>query len=621
VDIDPGAIDIAKLRLWLSLIVDEDDYHNIKPLPNLDYKIMQGNSLIEEFHGISLNIEKENKNEKPFNMQLFNDNKDLDKLIKDLHNKQNELFLATHPEEKKLLKRKVEDAVVEIFHYELQRNQVDYFRYFKRIEDIAKEIPKEKDKKEYYDKEKAKLDKRYKFDFAAVENELREMTSGNRVRNFFPWKLYFADVFRQNGGFDVVIANPPYVSHDKIENKSYLKNRYGCYEPFADLYCYFIELATNLQNHSGILCYITSNSYLKAEYGFPLRKLLLNQNSLLQIINVEDYQVFDSAIVNSAVFISQNKVRGFYPECIIVNSIYDGNKPFASFVDENKHFYSQNEFDVRSWSLANRNTLLLKQKMETVGPTLEELGTQIRLGIATGANYALIINEETKAKLVSRSKHNEDIIKPILRGRDIFRYYYMEPSLYVLLTKNGIDVKSEYPNVYDYLNTFGKKFKTRGAQGNHWANLRACSFFDDFQNEKIIWIELTDKGRFALCNDEIYLLNTAYFLLPPPQISARYLLGILNSKLIQFYLSIIAGTSGMGTLRWINVYAKRFPIPQKQINDQQPLITLTDQILSLKKSNPQADTSALEAEIDRMVYKLYDLTEAEIAIVEESSRK
>jgi adenine-specific DNA-methyltransferase len=387
------------------------------------------------------------------------------------------------------------------------------------------------------------------------------------------------------------------------------------------LYCYFIELATNLQNCFGILCYITSNSYLKAEYGFPLRKLLLNQNSLLQIINVKDYQVFDSAIVNSAVFISQNKVKGFYPGCIIVNSIYDGNMPFASFIDENKHFYLQNEFDVRSWSLANRNTLLLKQKIETVGPTLEELGTQIRLGIATGANYALIINEETKAQLISRSKHNEDIIKPILRGRDIFRYYYLEPSLYILLTKNGINVKFEYPNVYDYLNTFGKKFKTRGARGNHWANLRACSFFDDFQNEKIIWIELTDKGRFALCNDEIYLLNTAYFLLPPPQISARYLLGILNSKLIQFYLSIIAGTSGMGTLRWINVYVKRFPIPQKQTNDQLSLIALTDQILSLKKSNPQADTSALEAEIDRMVYELYGLTEEEIAIIEESVRE
>ena len=385
------------------------------------------------------------------------------------------------------------------------------------------------------------------------------------------------------------------------------------------MYCYFVELSTNLQNRSGTLCYITSNSYLKAEYGFPLRKLLLRQNSLLQIINVEDYQVFDSAIVNSAVLLSQNKISGFYPECIIVSSIYDGNKPFVTFVDENKYFYLQNEFDVRSWSLVNRKVLLLKQKIETIGPTFEELKTQIRLGIATGANYALIIDEERKTELISRSKHNEDIIKPILRGRDIFRYYYSEPSLYILLTKNGIDVKAEYPNVYDYLNTFDEKFKDRGAQGNHWSNLRACSFFDDFKNEKIIWIELTDKGRFALCNDEIYLLNTAYFLLPPPEFSARYLIGILNSKLIQFYLSIIAGTSGMGTLRWINIYVKQFPVPQKHIDDQQPLITIVDQILSLKKSNQNADISVLETEIDRMVYELYELTKDEIAIVEESA--
>ena len=216
-----------------------------------------------------------------------------------------------------------------------------------------------------------------------------------------------------------------------------------------------------------------------------------------------------------------------------------------------------------------------------------------------------------------KSPHNATIIKPILRGRDIARYYYTLPGLYLLLTKNGVDVKRDYPDIYDHLDSFGTSFKNRGAKGKHWTNLRACSFFDDFSKEKIVWIELTDTGRFALCNEEVYLLNSAYFLLPPSGINTRFLLGILNSSTIRFYLTQIAGTSGMGTSRWINNYVKEFPIPETSKNGQAPLVRLVDRILAAKTANPDADTTELEAEIDRRVYGLYGLTDEEIAAVEE----
>lgn len=211
---------------------------------------------------------------------------------------------------------------------------------------------------------------------------------------------------------------------------------------------------------------------------------------------------------------------------------------------------------------------------------------------------------------------NAEIIKPILRGRDIFRYSYVFPKLYFLLTKNGINVQRDYPDIYQYLDSFGSKFKTRGAQGQHWTNLRACSFFDDFKEEKIVWIELTDVGRFALCQEEIYLLNTAYFLLPPAQLPAKYLLAILNSKVIYFYLNLIAETSGMGTTRWINNYVKEFPIPETSREQKNLIIKAVDSILAAKQANSAANTSALEAEIDRLVYQLYGLTAEEIALVE-----
>jgi len=175
VDLDPGAIDIAKLRLWLSLVVDEDDYTNIQALPNLDYKIMQGNSLIEEFHDISLDIEKKDNEQ----LDAFTGGSDLDYLISDLHQKQADFFNSEHPKDKKKKRQEVEASIYNIFHHELEKKK-----------NISPQEVKE------------------------IETELREMTHGNKTRNFFPWKLYFADVFREKGGFDIIIANPPW---DKVK--------------------------------------------------------------------------------------------------------------------------------------------------------------------------------------------------------------------------------------------------------------------------------------------------------------------------------------------------------------------------------------------------------------------
>ena len=182
-------------------------------------------------------------------------------------------------------------------------------------------------------------------------------------------------------------------------------------------------------------------------------------------------------------------------------------------------------------------------------------------------------------------------------------------------TKN-LQLNDPAPHIYEHLASFGDKFKNRGAQGQHWTNLRACSFYDDFKKEKIVWIELLDLRRFSPCNDEVYLLNSAYFLLPPSDIDAKFLLGILNSSTIRFYLSLVAETSGMGTSRWINNYVKEFPIPMVAHGQQTGIIRIVNQILEAKSTDPDADTADLEKEIDKHVYALYNLTQEEVAIVE-----
>ena len=215
-----------------------------------------------------------------------------------------------------------------------------------------------------------------------------------------------------------------------------------------------------------------------------------------------------------------------------------------------------------------------------------------------------------------------------MRGRDIFRYRYCFSGNYILLAKDGINVKKDYPTIYQYLDSFGDSFKNRGAQGDHWTNLRHCSFYDDFKKEKIVWMELSDHGRFALCDNEIYLLNTAYFLIPPRQFLSKYLLGILNSQVIEFYLGMIAETSGMGVTRWINEHVKKFPIPEAEKSRQTAIAELADRILIIVKdedylSDPtkQSRVKELERGIDQMVYELYGLTPEEIAVVKGTSKK
>jgi len=413
-------------------------------------------------------------------------------------------------------------------------------------------------------------------------------------------------------GFDVVIGNPPYVSHDKIEYRKYLEVNYYSFEAFADLYCYFFEKGMIILTEKGFLNFITSNSFLRAEYGRPLRDLFNNKGQFLQLINIEDAQVFEDAIVNTVIAHFAKGIKGFKSQ--IVNQKYNLEDNFIDFIDKHSFEYVYKDFDLRSWNLAQTNEIRLLKKISEKGPTLDQLQTKIRLGIATGSNKAFVIDRELANELISKDPNSQELIKPLLRGRDIDRYTY-EQEKFILLTKNGINVQEQYPAVFSYLNDFGEKFKKRGAKGKFWYNLRACSFFDDFKLPKIIWIELSDENRFAACHDEVYLLNSAYFMIPPEGLDIQFLTGLLNSRLIKFYLALIANTSGMGTKRWIKIYVKEFPIARNAPIEERIKKMVTD-IEYSKKQDPTADTSALEAEIDGLVYDLYGLTEEEVGVVE-----
>lgn len=534
VDIEPSAVDIAKLRLWLSLIVDEEDFGTIKPLPNLEYKIMAGDSLISEI------------SQKDLGYKGW-----LDELVA----LQKSIFSEYSPSKKREIKAKIDVLLDNLFQG---------------------------------------YDSAFRFNY---------------------W-IQFYDVMNR-GGFDIVIANPPYVSHDKITFRDNLKRSYISFNPYADLYCYFLELAIKILTQNGTISFITSNSYLRADYGAPLRELLNSNTSIRSLINLEKSQVFDTAIVNTAIITAQ-KTNTSYPS-LIVNSQYNQTQRFSNFINQNKFYYQPSDFKSKSWTLAPAKHVRLLSKIEASGVRLKNLDVKIRLGLATGSNTAFLLDKEMVSRLVKSDRKNLNIIKPVLRGREIERFHYNQPEFHILLTRNEIDVQKNYPDVYIYLDQFGDKFKNRGAKGRHWTNLRACAFFEDFKKPKIIWIELADKGRFALCTEEIYLVNSAYFMLIPDGFKAEYLLGILNSKLIHFYLKSIAATSGMGTTRWINNYVQEFPIPKIPVEKQESIFKLVKKILDTKKKKPELDIAPLEYRIDQIVYDLYGLQPEEIAIIENVS--
>jgi len=351
----------------------------------------------------------------------------------------------------------------------------------------------------------------------------------------------------------------------------------------------------------------------------PLRKYLFQGHTILQLLNIEDSQVFESAIVNVAILLVQ-KAQCKRGKSVLVTNTPCNTFDFSDYVHASSFKIDNASFGGPFWSLAPQQVLLLKRKIEQAGVTLERLQIKIRLGIATGANEAFILDESQRNAFLTKNKRNGELIKPILRGRDIDRYAYTHKGSYVLLTKNGVNVQRDYPDIYAHLDSFGPEFKRRGAKGEHWYNLRACAFFDDFAKEKIVWIELTDDGRFALSSDGIYLVNSAYFLLPPSGINAKYLLAVLNSRLMKFYLGLIAETSGMGTTRWINNYVKEFPIVTAPAEREKVILSLVARILATKERQTSADATALERAVDQQVYALYGLTPEEIKIVEEAAK-
>jgi len=427
-------------------------------------------------------------------------------------------------------------------------------------------------------------------------------------------------MFGFDGGFDVVIGNPPYVDAKKLKDISYyLKNHYETYSGSSDLYVYFYESSINNLRNNGVLAFITSNKWIRSEYGRKLRNFFLEKNNPLYLIDFGTNRVFDATVDSNILLISKSKNKNQLKACTFSENNIEIDKLNEYLI---KHFVPKPKLNEEVWLLTNDKTSYLKNKIEKNGKPLKDYGFVIYRGILTGLNNAFIIDEDLKNTLIEKDAKNRELLKPLIQGKNIRKYQYESSGLWLINTHNGIKEKNippinatrDYPEIFKHLENYLPEIQNRVDKGNHWSNLRNCAYLNEFEKDKIIWQGVAKRIEFSLDTDKIFGDVTTFFMTGN---NLKYFLAILNSKLLQYTLLNIYLEGD--TFKSKNQILQNFPIPDIKTEKQEIIIILVDQILAAKAANPKADTSVLEKQIDELVYKLYELTEEEIAIIEGGS--
>ena len=654
VDIDPGAVEIAKLRFWLSLVVEED---NPTPLPNLEHKIMQGNSLVSQYEGIelfdddflnsaeSINDEKNEVQEKLDEIQkeyfslhgageftttrkseIEEDIKRLQRRLKFLNNKNNATTetgsLFDVPQVKKIAQQKAKLLQLKIAQYVTVDSKTNK-------EDLKQEIDNLK-----WDLIEVTLEERGEINKLDGIKKLRK----ERVKPFFIWKLEFGDVFKNNGGFDVVIGNPPYAGEKKhkdifidVQNGNLKKYYLGK----MDFFYFFFHLALDIGKYKSQHSFITTNYWITATGAKILRKDLKNRAQLLKVINFGEFKIFDSASgqhnmitifkkcnhVDSNVFSVKVERKGYLSHSteVIKNILCGLDKKTNYYTQLNSSIYYEKDDYIGFWP---KEYSCIFNKMIDYGDRLG-LICKPQIGIKTALDKIFIIDRSALDKLGIDCK--SPFLKPWYKGSDIGRYSHSNYTNKYVLYLYG-DSKPVDSNILKYLLDNEDVIKNRKdanlrgsfKRGSWWV-LSTPRLEVDFDGPKIISQYRVKKNSFAYNEIPWYASGDVYFITNPvDNYKLKYILGVLNSKLVYRWLEYRGKKKG----EMLEIYQKplsEIPIASATKLQQDMIVSIVDRIELSKESEPKTNTEFLEKEIDQLVYQLYDLTDAEIAVVEKSS--
>lgn len=612
VDINPNSVKICRLRLWIELLKNAY-YKNateLETLPNIDINIKIGNSLVSRFP-IDADLKQALRQSK-WNIDSYR------------------IAVSTYRNaENKEQKREMKKLILQIkqgFSSEIRMNDPLKKRLDKLVNELYHRFTGsflfEPDSS--YSENEKKLEKKRKAEQEKLEKEINQITAkldeikANKIyENAFEWRFEFPEVLNDEGdfvGFDVVIGNPPYIRQEELrEWKAYFESRYETYAGTADLLVYFFELSAQIMKNNASFCMITSNKFVKANYGKRLRAFLLKQQ-LEEIIDFGELPVFDEAATFPAIFFFQKKpkektVRFTQVETLDFPSL-------EKVVAENSIVLTDDAFGEDYWSFGNPNINAILTKMKAKGvPLGDYVNNEIFYGIKTGYNKAFVIDKAKKEELIAQDPQSAEIIFPFVIGDDVRFYHIRDKMRFIILLKIGVDI-NRYPAVFNHLKQYQSELEKRWDKGNFWWELRACAYYETFTKPKIMYPVIAKEPRFAFSENTIYS-NDKTFFIPAED---KSLLGILNSKLIWNYLknvcSVLGNANKGGRLELRSVHVTTLPIAVPSKVEKEEIESIVSQILTIKQADPLANTTVLEAQINQLVYKLYDLSEEDIQIIE-----
>ena len=584
----------------------------LEVLPNIDINIKHGNSLISRFAiddtaKISLGDAKI--------IPLY---KKAVRKYKSATDKAEKAKIVTEIDNYiKLLKKKIADTSVK--HLELIETKLKLDTLLNQTDLFAAS----KSKKE--EKELAKQIEILNKKIATLQIEVEDIEKNPIYAHAFEWRFEFPELLNDDGdfvGFDVVIGNPPYIQLQK--DGGALANQlegmhYATFERSGDIYSLFYEKGNQILINNGLLAFITSNKWMRAGYGEKTRQYFADKTNPKLLIDFAGAKIFESATVDTNIMLFQKQENQFQTQTCSVGSEYNPQIDLSDYINKNSGI---SKFaDGSGWTIMNAIEAGIKAKIEAKGTALKDWDIKIYRGILTGYNEAFIIDGEKKKQLIEADPKSAEIIKPILRGRDIKRYKAEFAELWLINSHNGykkndgtkverIDIDN-YPAVKTHLDNYINALQKRQDKGETPYNLRNCAYVDEFEKEKIVYPETTQNNNFIYDKGQYYIDKTGFILISE---DIKYILSILNSKLFgkiyrKYYSSIELGLTGYQ----FNKFAfEKFPIPI--INEQEPFIKLVDIILTKKENGENTDEE--EKQIDMMVYNLYGLTEEEIEIIE-----
>ena len=584
-DINPNSVNICRLRLWIELLKNAyyKDSNELETLPNIDINIKCGDSL---------------KNKYPIAIgESIND-----------------LFLQKH----------IATYKQAVLDYKQTCNKLQKQTVRNSIEQIKNRIQNTDSQMNLFD--------------ANINNDVQKES---QFAHSLEWMLEFPEVLDGEGkfsGFDIVIGNPPYIQlqtdggklaklyEPNTSKKGDARNNYKTFTRTGDIYCLFYERGYQLLKPNGFLCFITSNKWMRAGYGEKTRQFLSTETTPNVLIDFAGVKVFENATVDTNILLFSKSISE-QQQCMAVscqNAKMDDIKNLSDFVRSNHTniVFSTSE----SWIILSDIEQAIKRKIETIGVPLKEWDVQINYGIKTGCNDAFIITSEKRDEILSNCinqaerDRTTELIRPILRGRDIKRYSYDWAELYLISTFPARHYDIElYPSLKNYLlslgierleqtgktyNIDGNVIKARKKTNNQWFETQdSISYWDDFNKPKIIWKRVGSILRFSYDNKGILGLDSTCFATGD---KIAYLCCVLNSPMGHFLLKD-APKTGTGDLL-ISVQAVE-PIKIPQVQDSTLFVSFLQQYL-------EGDTN-IENKINSTIYGIFGLSTKEIEYIEQ----